>query len=61
MADKLLTMCPDIVFIGDMNCCPKKSDTIKEFCEIYTRYYFGLPTQAFHRIPKLWMSIEWFS
>ena len=35
MVDKLLTMCPDIVFIGDMNCCPKKSDTIKEFCEIY--------------------------
>ena len=35
MADKRLTMCPDIVFIGDMNCCPKKSDTIEEFCEIY--------------------------
>ena len=35
MADKLLTMCPDIVFIGNMNCFPKTSDTIKRFCEIY--------------------------
>ena len=35
MADRLLIICPDIVFIGDMNCCPKKSDAIKEFCELY--------------------------
>ena len=33
MADRLLIICPDIVFLGDMNCCPKKSDAIKEFCE----------------------------
>ena len=35
MADRLLIICPDIVFLGDMNCCPKKSDAIKEFCELY--------------------------
>ena len=31
-----VSWCTPILFlIGDMNCCPKKSDTIKEFCEIY--------------------------
>ena len=36
MADRPLIICPDIVFLGDMNCCPKKSDAIKEFCELYS-------------------------
>ena len=25
----------DLVFLGDMNCCPSKSTTIQDFCEIY--------------------------
>ena len=35
VADSLLTNHDDLVFIGDMNCCPTKSDTIKTFCELY--------------------------
>ena len=45
MADRLLIICPDIVFLGDMNCCPKKSDAIKEFCELYdTKNLITSPT-----------------
>lgn len=35
MADKILQLCADAVFIGDMNCCPTKSTTIKDICDMY--------------------------
>jgi hypothetical protein len=35
MADKLLLSCADFVLMGDMNCCPTKSDTIKYLCDTY--------------------------
>ena len=35
MTDTALTYSPDIQFIGDMNCCPTKSDTIKDICDVY--------------------------
>ena len=35
IADSLLTNHGDLVFIGDMNCCPTKSDAIKAFCKLY--------------------------
>ena len=35
MADKQFLYNDDLTFIGDMNCCPRKSDIIKSFCDIY--------------------------
>ena len=35
MADKQFLYNDDLTFIGDMNCCPRKSDVIKSFCDIY--------------------------
>ena len=35
MADSLFRTHSDLVFLGDMNCCPSKSTTIQYFCEIY--------------------------
>lgn len=35
MADKLLISCQDLILLGDMNCCPNKSNTIKDFCDMY--------------------------
>ena len=35
MADKQFLYHDDLTFIGDMNCCPRKSDIIKSFCDIY--------------------------
>ena len=35
MADSLFRTHNDLVFLGDMNCCPAKSTTIQDFCEIY--------------------------
>ena len=35
MADSLFRTHSDLVFLGDMNCCPSKSTTIQDFCEIY--------------------------
>ena len=34
VADSLLRTHCDLVFLGDMNCCPSKSTTIQDFCEI---------------------------
>ena len=36
MADRLLQSYADLAFLGDMNCCPKKSNVIQDFCEIYS-------------------------
>ena len=35
MADKQFLYHDDLTFIGEMNCCPRKSDIIKSFCDIY--------------------------
>ena len=35
MADSLFGTHSDLVLLGDMNCCPSKSTTIQDFCEIY--------------------------
>ena len=35
VADVLLRTHEDLVFIGDMNCCPTKSSTIQDICETY--------------------------
>ena len=35
MAEKQLNYCEDLIILGDMNCCPRKSDFIKTFCEMY--------------------------
>ena len=35
MADKQFLYHDDLTFIGDMNCCLRKNDIIKSFCNIY--------------------------
>ena len=35
MADKQFLCNDHFTFIGDMNCCPRKSDVTKTFCDIY--------------------------
>ena len=35
MADKQFLYNDDLTFIWDMNCCPRKGDVIKSFCDIY--------------------------
>ena len=35
MAKKQLNYCEDLIILGDMYCCPRKSDFIKTFCEMY--------------------------
>ena len=35
MVDKLIISCSDLILLGDMNCCPTKSKTIKDICDTY--------------------------
>ena len=35
MSDKLLQVCQDFILIGDMNCCPMKTNTISDICELF--------------------------
>ena len=35
MADKLMSTHDDLIFLGDWNCCPHKSNTVKDFCDMY--------------------------
>ena len=35
VADYLLKTHSDLLFLGDMNCCPTKSTLIQDFCDIY--------------------------
>ena len=35
ITDSILMTHEDLAFVGDMNCCPSKSDTIKTFCDLY--------------------------
>ena len=35
MVDSLFKPHSDLVFLGDMNCCPSKSNMIHDFCDIY--------------------------
>ena len=35
IADKVLTTCSDTIFLGDMNCCPLLSNTVKDICDLY--------------------------
>ena len=35
MAEEQLNYCEDLIILGNMNCCPRKSDFIKTFCEMY--------------------------
>ena len=35
MAEKQLNYCEDLIILGDMNCCTRRSDFIKTFCEMY--------------------------
>ena len=58
MADRLLIICPDIVFLGDMNCCPKKSDAIKEFCESFWSTVSPFMTDKRHRNGNTFMLQE---
>ena len=35
IANSLLKTYDDLIFLGDANCCPLKSDTIKDLCDTY--------------------------
>ena len=35
ITDSILISHEDFAFIGDMNCCPSKSDTIQNICDLY--------------------------
>ena len=35
MCDSIVMKCNDFVFIGDMNCCPTKSDAVQYICGLY--------------------------
>ena len=36
MADAQCVSYDDLVYVGDMNCAPKKSNTIQTFCDVYS-------------------------
>ena len=35
IADNVFTKCSDTIFLGDMNCCPLLSNTVKDICDLY--------------------------
>ena len=35
IVDKNILICDDFTLIGDMNCCPRKSKTIADICDLY--------------------------
>ena len=53
-ADQLFSMYSDIVILGDLNCCPRKSSVIKDFCASYAlRNLIDKPTCSKGPTPSL--------
>ena len=54
VTDKLLQTYNDLVYIGDMNSCPKRTDFISDFCDVYgMKNLINSPTCHKGAVPSL--------